>query len=138
MASEAGKGDKRRQGDSQVFESKHAAIFGEKKSVRGSFIWDSARGEMVDKNEYYANQPATSGGVLIFDDIQPYKSMITGEMISSRRKHSQHLRQHNMVETANEQAYIARRKEAVQQEQKKQRREQIIDIVVNKKYLQGR
>jgi hypothetical protein len=138
MASEAGKGDKRRQGDDKAFEAGHDAIFGNKPRVRGSFIWDSARGEMVDKNEYYANQPETSGGVIILDDIAPYKSMITGEMISSRSKHNAHLRQHNMVETANEQKYIAKRRENIQLEQKKQRREQIIDIVVNKKFQQGR
>lgn len=35
-------------------------------------------------------------------DIQPYKSTITGEMISSRSQHRAHLKQHNMIEIGNE------------------------------------
>jgi len=35
-------------------------------------------------------------------DIQPYKSMATGEMITSRSKHKQHLRDHGLVEIGNE------------------------------------
>lgn len=35
-------------------------------------------------------------------DIQPYKSMITGEMINSRSQHRAHLKAHNCVEVGNE------------------------------------
>ncbi len=35
-------------------------------------------------------------------DIQPYKSMMTGEMIEGRRQHRDHLRQHRLVEIGNE------------------------------------
>lgn len=42
------------------------------------------------------------GGMLIIGDIQPYKSMITGEMITSRSKHREHLRQHGCIEIGNE------------------------------------
>lgn len=35
-------------------------------------------------------------------DIQPYKSMITGELISSRSQHRSHLKDHGMVEVGNE------------------------------------
>jgi phage/plasmid-associated DNA primase len=35
-------------------------------------------------------------------DIKEYKSMITGEMITSRTKHKNHLRQHNCFEVGNE------------------------------------
>lgn len=35
-------------------------------------------------------------------DIQPYKSMITGEMITSRSQHRAHLKAHGMVEVGNE------------------------------------
>ena len=35
-------------------------------------------------------------------DIDPYESMITGEMITSRSHHRDHLRQHKMVEVGNE------------------------------------
>lgn len=35
-------------------------------------------------------------------DIQPYKSMVTGEMITSRSQHRAHLKQHNLMEIGNE------------------------------------
>ena len=35
-------------------------------------------------------------------DIKPYKSMITGEMITSRSKHREHLKAHNCVELGND------------------------------------
>jgi hypothetical protein len=43
-------------------------------------------------------------------DIQPYKSMITGEMITSRSQHRAHLKAHGMVEVGNEKL-PARKKE---------------------------
>lgn len=39
---------------------------------------------------------------MIMRDIDPYKSMITGEMITSRSRHRDHLRQHNCIEVGNE------------------------------------
>ena len=41
-------------------------------------------------------------GVTIIADIQPYKSMIDGSMITSRSHHRDHLRAHNCIETGNE------------------------------------
>ena len=35
-------------------------------------------------------------------DIKPYKSMITGEMITSRSVHRDHLKRHNCMEIGNE------------------------------------
>ena len=35
---------------------------------------------------------------LIIEDIKPYKSQITGEMINSRSQHREHLRAHGCVE----------------------------------------
>lgn len=35
-------------------------------------------------------------------DIQPYRSMITGEMITSRSQHRAHLKAHNCIEVGNE------------------------------------
>ena len=34
----------------------------------------------------------------IIPDIKPYQSMITGEMITSRSKHREHLKVHNCIE----------------------------------------
>lgn len=38
----------------------------------------------------------------VMPDIKPYKSMITGEMITSRSIHRAHLKQHNCIEIGNE------------------------------------
>lgn len=38
----------------------------------------------------------------VMPDIQPYKSMVTGEMITSRSHHKRHLKEHNLNEIGNE------------------------------------
>jgi hypothetical protein len=38
----------------------------------------------------------------IIPDIQPYKSMIDGHMVTSRSEHRNHLRDHNCIEVGNE------------------------------------
>lgn len=38
----------------------------------------------------------------VIPDIQPYKSIVTGERIKGRRHHKEHLREHNLVELGNE------------------------------------
>jgi len=38
----------------------------------------------------------------IIPEIEPYKSMITGEMITSRAKHREHLKKHGCQELGNE------------------------------------
>ncbi|MDO9131977.1 zinc ribbon domain-containing protein [Hydrogenophaga sp.] len=38
----------------------------------------------------------------VMPDIQGYKSMATGEWISSRSEHREHLKRHNLVEIGNE------------------------------------
>lgn len=38
----------------------------------------------------------------VIPDIQPYKSMATGEMIMGRGQHKRHLKQHGLIEVGNE------------------------------------
>lgn len=52
--------------------------------------------ELIENNAIKASSPA------IFDDIRPYKSMQTGEMIMSRSQHRRHLHQHNLIEVGND------------------------------------
>ena len=56
-------------------------------------------GKLVEKgsDEHY-----NSLGPMVMPDIQPYKSMIDGSMITSRSVHRDHLRQHNCIEIGNE------------------------------------
>lgn len=39
---------------------------------------------------------------MVIEDIQPYKSMVTGEMITSRSRHREHLKEHGMIEIGND------------------------------------
>jgi hypothetical protein len=39
-------------------------------------------------------------------DIKPYQSMVTGEMINSRSRHREHLREHGLLEVGNEVEYM--------------------------------
>lgn len=100
MASEAGKGDKRRPGDDEAFNEGYERIFGNKKPVRGRFIWDEVEKRMVPESEYIP--PPEVNAPAIMGDIQPYKSMIDGSMIASRSTHREHLRQHGCIEIGNE------------------------------------
>lgn len=39
---------------------------------------------------------------MITPDIQPYRSMVTGQMVTSRKEHREMLRKHNLVEVGSE------------------------------------
>lgn len=56
-----------------------------------------ARGKTV-----YRHDGRKSKGPEIVRDIEPYRSVVTGEIISGRRQHREHLREHGLVETGNE------------------------------------
>lgn len=53
-------------------------------------------GSLLEVTQDYQSQPRA--GFFVSGDLQPYKSMITGEMIDGRRQHRDHLRSHNCVE----------------------------------------
>ena len=58
----------------------------------------------VDGVAYENGTEPASGRVVpdVLPDIAPYQSMITGEVITSRSKHREHLRRHGMVEVGND------------------------------------
>ncbi len=96
--SDGGKGDKQRPTDHQAFSESYDRIFSGK-PTRGSFVQDPKTGKLVPKDEYIDESiPAP----YVIGDIQPYKSMQTGEMITSRSHHRTHLRQHGLIEIGNE------------------------------------
>ena len=43
---------------------------------------------------------------IFMKDIEPYRSMVTGEEITSRSKHRQHLRDHGMMEIGNDSSLL--------------------------------
>ena len=59
--------------------------------------WIYKDGEAIEIEKY---DPEPSH--YIMPDIQPYKSMADGSMITGRRQHREHLRQHNCIEIGNE------------------------------------
>lgn len=63
------------------------------------YVQDPVTFKLVLREEYTG---ASADAPYVMSDIQPYKSMITGEMITSRSVHRDHLRQHNCTEIGNE------------------------------------
>ena len=61
--------------------------------------WVQINGELVPKENY---TPSIEHQTMIMPDIKEYKSMITGEIITSRSKHRAHLKEHNCFEIGNE------------------------------------
>lgn len=43
---------------------------------------------------------------LISTDYQPYRSMVTGEVIQGRAQHREHMKKHGLVEIGNETKYL--------------------------------
>jgi hypothetical protein len=59
-------------------------------------------GEMVE----ITGDREPSKSFQVMPDIQPYKSMVTGEMINSRSQHREHLKAHRLVEIGNETKHL--------------------------------
>ena len=95
--SDGGKGDKRRPEDNQAFEDGYSRIFGDKKAQPGRYVWDAQAKDFVPCGEDYLPPVHDVRG-----DIQPYRSMITGEMIEGRKQHREHLRKHGCIEVGND------------------------------------
>lgn len=64
------------------------------------WIQDPVTHQLIPADEY--GGPSKSGSAYISPDIAPYRSQITGEMITSRSQHREHLKQHNCFEIGNE------------------------------------
>lgn len=94
------KGSNRRPEDTRAFGDNFEGIFGSKKPIRGSFVYDPISKSMVSKEDYQELREISSP--MIMKDIEGYKSMQTGEWISSRSHHREHLKQHRLIEIGNE------------------------------------
>jgi hypothetical protein len=53
--------------------------------------------------------PRPSLAPMVISDIRPYRSMRTGEMITGRAQHREHLNRHGLTEVGNERAAFAAR-----------------------------
>ena len=45
-------------------------------------------------------------GPMVMKDIEPYRSMADGSLITSRSRHREHLKRHNCIEIGNETKYL--------------------------------
>lgn len=68
--------------------------------MKKRYIQDPVTFQLIPAEEYCG--ASVSKASYIAPDIKPYKSQITGEMITSRSQHREHLRQHNCFEIGNE------------------------------------
>lgn len=69
-------------------------------------VW-SAASEWINGCPECGHNNQTRGHEII-DEIQPYRSMATGEMITSRKEHREHLKKHGLREVGNETKYLNR------------------------------
>jgi hypothetical protein len=67
---------------------------------RQRFIQDRVTGKLIPAEEYYARDEVKAP--MVMNDIQPYRSMIDGRMITSRSTHREHLKSHGCVEVGND------------------------------------
>lgn len=68
--------------------------------MKKTWIQDPVTGDLIPKDEYHG--PSASKTAYVIPDIQGYQSMATGEWISSRSKHREHLKAHRLIEIGNE------------------------------------
>lgn len=71
--------------------------------MRKRYIQDPETLELIEADKFYA--PSVNAP-MVMGDIAPYRSMVTGEIITSRSRHREHLRDHNCIEVGNETKYI--------------------------------
>ena len=64
-------------------------------SVRRTWVY-------IDGVAYEKGVDMIPDRVQIMPEIEPYRSMVTGEIITSRAKHREHLKRHGMVEVGND------------------------------------
>lgn len=66
--------------------------------MKRRFIYPSDGSEPFEVSDSYVPTPR----VHVVGEIQPYQSMVTGETITSRSQHRDHLKRHGKVEIGND------------------------------------
>ena len=68
--------------------------------MKRTYVQDPVTHQLVPKEDWHG--PSESKTAYVMPDIQGYKSMATGEWISSRSEHREHLKRHGLIEIGNE------------------------------------
>lgn len=88
----------------------------------GKYKWVESTGERtiyaVHRQPGSTDKAASDKRINIISDIDPYRSVITGERIAGRRQHKEHLAQHDCVEVGNEKPKLNRPKQSTLNEVK--------------------
>lgn len=74
--------------------------------MRRRYIQDRETGELHEAGTV----PPRQSGVIVQGDIEPYRSVITGELITSRSRHREHLKKHGHEEVGTEMPKFLRAK----------------------------
>ena len=94
----------------------------------------------IDGVAYEKGVDAMPDRVQIMREIEPYRSTITGEMITSRAKHIEHLRRHGYTEVGNDSSLTAKykgRPDTAPQQRKELLRAQV-NAMTNKQFEAAR
>ena len=94
--------------------------------MRTRYIQDPDTLELVEVSADYTPEPRTE--LHIIPDINPYKSVITGETILGRRQHREHLKQHGCEEVGNEKMKPKPMRQIPRQERREAIRKAIHDL----------
>ena len=79
----------------------------------------------IDGVAYEKGLQPTSDTPLVMPDIQPYRSMIDGTVITSRSQHREHLARHGCIEVGNEELKDKRNYDVAPQQRRELIRSQI-------------
>lgn len=91
----AGKGIVQKYNSTKEVEGRER-IFGDKKPERGSWVIDKETGKLVERGA--ASQSHAAAGPYIQNNIEPFKSPITGELITCRKQLREHHKQHGTTD----------------------------------------
>ena len=94
------------------------------------YVYDPTTDKMVPKGTEQGMRACD--GVQIMSDIQPYKSMADGTIISSRSHHRAHLRRHNCIEVGNEKMESAPRPTAIKSDNRRRMLHQLTENMTDR------
>jgi hypothetical protein len=69
---------------------------------------------------YERGHEPVAEGPMVIDDISPYRSQVTGEMITSRSQHREHLRAHDCVEIGDQMHHLQPKRPDFESPQRKE------------------
>ena len=76
-----------------------------RKVVRGRWVYDRAKQQLVSADEYVRRAPQ----IHVISDLKPYKGMMDGKMVDGRRQHRDYLKRHGVVEVGNEKNFAGQK-----------------------------